>query len=155
MSDDIHGNKISLEMQLGNDLPVITADAVQISQVIANLLRNAIEAVAAMEECRRKIRLRSRRDGNSVAVEVQDQGVGIPEVEKIFEPFVTTKTTGMGMGLAICRSIVEAHAGNIWGASNFDAGATFSFILPIGNSGRVQQGRIASPSDAESACATR
>jgi signal transduction histidine kinase len=69
-----------------------------------------------------------------VVVDVQDHGVGLADSEKIFEPFITTKETGLGMGLAICRSIIEAHAGRIWVARNPERGVTFSFSLPIENS---------------------
>jgi C4-dicarboxylate-specific signal transduction histidine kinase len=116
MADDIHGNVISLETQLAEDVPMIRADAVQIQQVIVNLVRNAIEAVSATVELPKSLLIRSRRDGDNVLVDVQDEGIGLENLETIFEPFVTTKETGMGMGLAVCRSIVEAHAGRIWGA---------------------------------------
>ena len=134
MSDDIYGNQILLEMKLDPGVPVIQADAVQIQQVIVNLLRNAIEAVATMEKGNRKVLMRSRREGDSVVIEVQDQGAGASDLERVFEPFMTTKTTGMGMGLAICRSIIEAHDGDIWGVRNAGAGVTFGFSLPVGHS---------------------
>jgi PAS domain S-box-containing protein len=146
MSDDICHNQISLETQLDPDLPVIEADAIQIPQVIVNLLRNAIEAVATTQEGQRKILMRSRREGNSIVIEVRDQGVGISDLEKVFEPFMTTKETGLGMGLAICRSIVEAHAGNIWVARNA-AGVTFGFSLPVKHSPSVREASIIRISD--------
>jgi PAS domain S-box-containing protein len=130
MADDIHGNVISLETQLAEDVPMIRADAVQIQQVIVNLVRNAIEAVSATVELPKSLLIRSRRDGDNVLVDVQDEGIGLENLETIFEPFVTTKETGMGMGLAVCRSIVEAHAGRIWVVRNEVRGVTFSFSLP-------------------------
>jgi len=129
MADDIQGNGVSLETQLGEDLPRIRADAVQIQQVIVNLVRNAIEAMA--EAPRKPLAIRSRRSASHVVVDVRDEGTGLVDPGKIFEPFVSTKPTGMGMGLPICRSIVEAHGGGIWVVRNEGPGVTFSFSLPI------------------------
>jgi two-component system, LuxR family, sensor kinase FixL len=75
--------------------------------------------------------IRSRRDADHVVIDVEDRGTGRVNFDKIFEPFFTTKKTGMGMGLAICRSIVEAHTGQIWAVRNVSRGVTFSFSLPI------------------------
>ncbi len=130
MADQIHGNAILLETQLAQDVPMIRADAVQIQQVIVNLVRNAIEALAATMERDKSLLICSRRDGDNVVVDVEDEAAGLANLEKVFEPFTTTKTTGMGMGLAICRSIVEAHAGRIWVVRNEMRGVTFSFSLP-------------------------
>ncbi|MFP3564151.1 sensor histidine kinase [Paraburkholderia sp. SIMBA_030] len=131
MADDIQHNAVSLETILGEDVSKISADAVQIQQVLVNLVRNAIEALAAMEERPRLLVIRSRRDAGNVVIDVEDHGTGQVNFEKIFEPFFTTKKTGMGMGLAICKSIMEAHAGRIWAARNVSRGVTFSFSLPI------------------------
>lgn len=133
MDNEIHGNLILLETQLTQDVPMIRADAVQIQQVMVNLVRNAIEAMSATMEPLKSLAIRSRRDGDSVVVDVQDEGIGLTNLETIFEPFNTTKETGMGMGmgLAICRSIVEAHAGRIWAVRNEVRGVTFSFSLPV------------------------
>jgi PAS domain S-box-containing protein len=130
MANETDGNVILLETQLAQDAPMIRADAVQIQQVIVNLVRNAIEALSATMERKKSLLIRSRRDGDNVVVDVQDHGPGPADLEKIFEPFTTTKETGMGMGLAICRSIVESHGGRIWVARNEVGGATFSFSLP-------------------------
>jgi C4-dicarboxylate-specific signal transduction histidine kinase len=130
MADDIYGNVISLKTQLAQDVPMIRADAVQVQQVIVNLVRNAIEALSATEERPKSLAIRSRRDGDNLVVDVQDEGMGIANLETIFEPFTTTKETGMGMGLAICRSIVEAHGGRIWVVRNEVRGVTFSLSLP-------------------------
>ncbi|WOD13907.1 PAS domain S-box protein [Paraburkholderia kirstenboschensis] len=134
MDNEIHGNLILLETQLAQDVPMIRADAVQIQQVIVNLVRNAIEAFSATVERPKSLAIRSRRDRDNVVVDVEDEGMGIPNLETIFEPFTTTKETGMGMGLAICRSIVEAHTGRIWVVRNEIRGVTFSFSLPTGPS---------------------
>ena len=101
-------------------------------QVIVNLARNGVDAMDGEEANPRVLSICSRRDGTShVLIEVHDQGVGVEDMERIFEPFFTTKRKGMGMGLAICRSIVEAHEGRLWAARNNPRGATFSFTLPI------------------------
>jgi two-component system sensor kinase FixL len=131
MADDIQRNAVSLETMLGEDVSKISADTVQIQQVIVNLVRNAIEALAATEERPRRLMIRSRRDADNVVIDVEDRVTGHVDFEKIFEPFFTTKETGMGMGLAICRSIIEAHAGRIWAMRNVSRGVTFSFSLPI------------------------
>ena len=130
MADDIHRNEIWLDTRLAYDVPMIRADAVQIQQVIVNLVRNASEALSATVEQPKPLLIRSRRQGDDVVVDVQDEGMGLPNLETIFEPFNTTKETGMGMGLAICRSIVEAHSGRIWVVRNEVRGVTFSFSLP-------------------------
>jgi PAS domain S-box-containing protein len=129
MADEIQGTAVSLEAELGEDVPRIRADAVQIQQVIVNLVRNAIEAMAGAP--RKPLLIRSRRSAGHVVVDVRDQGTGLVDPEKIFEPFVSTKETGMGMGLTICRSIIEAHAGDIRVVHNEGPGVTFSFSLPI------------------------
>jgi C4-dicarboxylate-specific signal transduction histidine kinase len=134
MADDIQRNAISLETTLGEDVSRISADAVQIQQVIVNLVRNAIDALAATEERPRLLVIRSRRDADNVVIDVEDHSTGHVDFEKIFEPFFTTKETGMGMGLAICRSIIEVHAGRIWAVRNMSRGVTFSFSLPIDSS---------------------
>ena len=124
----MQGAGVSLETELGGDLPKIRADPVQIQQVIVNLMRNGIEAMAG---ARRKLLLiRSRRSAGHVLVDVRDRGTGLVDPEKIFEPFASTKETGMGMGLTICRSIIEAHAGDISVVHNDGPGVTFSFSLP-------------------------
>ncbi|MFL9962998.1 ATP-binding protein [Paraburkholderia sediminicola] len=131
MADDIQRNAISLETTLAEDVPKIPADAVQIQQVLVNLVRNAIEALAVTTERPKLLLIRSRRDGESVVIDVEDRGTGFADFEKIFEPFFTTKQTGMGIGLAICRTVVEAHGGRIWAVRNEIRGVTFSFSLPI------------------------
>ncbi|MEW9584768.1 AAA family ATPase [Paraburkholderia sp. DGU8] len=131
MSDEIQVDGISLKTELAADVPMINADPVQIQQVVVNLLRNAIEASMATADRSKPLLVRSRRDGDDVVVDVQDRGIGLTDCTTIFEPFVTTKETGMGMGLAICQSIVEAHGGRIWVARNEAQGVTFSFSLPV------------------------
>jgi two-component system sensor kinase FixL len=107
---------------------------VQLQQVILNLLLNACDAISAVQNGPRTLDVASDRDGQGlVVVTVRDSGVGVSESEltRIFEPFVTTKSQGLGMGLAISRSIVEAHKGRIWASRNEDQGLTIHIELPI------------------------
>ncbi len=124
--------KAMLRTQLRGDLPAIFVDKIQIQQVILNLVRNAVDAMSNSE--RRELIVATGMDEpGHVCVTVSDTGPGIaPDVmAKLFQPFVTTKENGMGVGLTICQSIVEAHDGKIWGETNDGGGATFRFRLPI------------------------
>jgi len=96
-----------------------------------NLAQNALDATISSIERPLYFVVRTRRDGNEIVVEVCDQGIGISDPDKVFEPFMTTKEDGMGMGLAISRSIIEAHDGQLWATPNIPKGATFIFTLPI------------------------
>jgi C4-dicarboxylate-specific signal transduction histidine kinase len=132
MTDELAGKNVGIEADLADDLPPIWADPVQMQQVIANLARNGVDAMASEEIGPRVLGFRSRRDEtNRVLIEIRDHGSGLEDVEKVFEPFFTTKQEGMGMGLAICRWIVEAHEGRLWAGHNSPRGAVFSFTLPI------------------------
>jgi signal transduction histidine kinase len=126
------GIEVSLEQ--GDSLPVIQGDRVHLQQVLLNLLMNAMDAVAALPPERRRVRVSVRHDQGEVRLSVEDTGTGIPadRLGKIFEPFYTTKSegTGMGMGLAIARNIVEAHAGRVGAENNPGGGATVWFTLP-------------------------
>jgi signal transduction histidine kinase len=135
MSDDVTAKNISVEAELEKDLPSIVADRVQVQQVLVNLIRNGIDAMESTTDGSRSLLIRSRRDGSNTAlVEVRDHGSGVEDTDKIFEPFFTTKEDGMGMGLAICRSIVEAHNGRLWAMNNEPRGTTLSFTLPLRSS---------------------
>ncbi len=126
-----HG--VSLQLELAPDLPPVHADRVQLQQVIINLLINAIQAMAPVTDRPRTLLVRSRpHEGDRVLVEVQDSGVGIdPENQsRLFDTFFTTKPDGVGMGLSICRSIIEAHGGEVWVSPNAGPGTTFRFTLP-------------------------
>ncbi len=128
-------SKVEVRLHLLPDLPAVQADFVQLEQVVLNLLLNAIEAMEG-QAGRRELHARtSVNSGQEVLVQVTDVGTGLaPEhVEKIFEPFYTTKTEGMGMGLSIGRSIVEAHGGRLWTTPDGPHGATFSFTVPTRN----------------------
>jgi PAS domain S-box-containing protein len=126
--------QVSLELELGPDLPLVCGDHVQLQQVLLNLMLNGFEAMAAVALEHRRLGVRTQQvSAHMVEVAVHDGGVGLDEskLEQIFEPFYTTKPTGMGMGLAICRSILEGHGGRLWAVNNPDRGATFCFTLPV------------------------
>lgn len=129
--DEVHAKGIVLNTDLQSDLPTTLADRVQMQQVIANLARNAIEAMETVMDRPRELLISSRKDGDTIVIDVADCGVGITDTEAVFEPFVTTKQGGMGMGLAICRSIVEAHGGRLWAANKSPCGAVFSLAIPM------------------------
>jgi PAS domain S-box-containing protein len=123
--------RIAVETDLENNLPHVMGDRVQLQQLLFNLLLNGIEATDSMTTRPGKLFVRSRREGSeAILVEIRDYGIGLKNPAKIFDAFFTTKQNGMGMGLAICRSIVEAHNGRLWAESNEGSGATFFFTLP-------------------------
>jgi signal transduction histidine kinase len=124
---------VSITAALAPDLPLVMGDRVQLQQVLLNLLMNGLEATKGGGD-RREITVTScRAAGDQVHVAVTDTGVGLPPTgaDELFKAFFTTKPDGTGMGLAISRSIIEAHGGRLWAASNADRGATFTFTLPI------------------------
>jgi len=134
LRSDLKRAQVELELAIEDPLPPIIADAVQIQQVLVNLLRNALEAMAAAGTDAPRLQVRATADApGSVTVSVTDNGGGIPEAvtESLFEPFSTSKPSGMGLGLAISKSIIEAHGGELWCASALPRGATFSFKLPV------------------------
>jgi len=114
-------------------LPPVLADRVQLQQVLINFVMNGIEAMASVDGRARELVIRSQpEDDDHVVVAVQDAGVGIDgeKTDQLFSAFYTTKPNGMGMGLSISRSIIEAHGGRLWATPNPDHGATFHFALP-------------------------
>ena len=124
-----------MRTQLSNDLPIIDGDRVQLQQVILNLILNGIEAMNLVAAGPRDLVISSANsDSNGVLISIQDLGAGFAEknTDRIFNAFYTTKPGGMGMGLAISRSIVENHCGCIWATPNSPRGAVFQFTLPIG-----------------------
>jgi hypothetical protein len=132
MADKVAVQDIRIETNLEPDLPSVALDRVQVQQALMNLIRNGIEAMDAVIDGARVLQVHSRRDGpGSICIEVRDAGTGFKDPERVFEPFFTTKQNGMGMGLAICRSIVEAHGGRLWAANNETRGATVAFTLPL------------------------
>ena len=119
--------------ELAADLPRVTGDRVQLQQVVLNLVRNALDAMSAVEGRPRELLIRTGRDeGDRVLLTVQDTGVGFQResADRLFDPFYTTKTSGMGIGLSVSRSIIESHHGRLWAALNDGPGATFSFSIP-------------------------
>lgn len=125
-------NGISVWTQLAESLPLIRADRVQLQQVILNLIVNAIEAMSGIGEGARDLLISTRKaEPNGVLVGVRDSGPGLaPAVlERVFDAFYTTKSGGLGMGLSICRSIIEAHGGRLWAGTNVPHGATFEFTV--------------------------
>jgi PAS domain S-box-containing protein len=130
---EVADHRVSLVLDLAEDVPPVLGDHIQLQQVVMNLLVNAIQAMAPMTDRPRELAVRTRsQDTHEVVVAVQDSGPGIaPETEsQLFNAFFTTKADGMGMGLSICRSIIEVHGGRVWASRNPDAGATFQFSLP-------------------------
>jgi C4-dicarboxylate-specific signal transduction histidine kinase len=133
---EIQRNGVALETQLSDDVPVILADRIQLQQVILNLMMNAIDAMSGVGQGPRELLVRSGSDQSKhVVISVQDSGPGIdPEnLDHLFEAFYTTKPQGLGMGLAISRSIIEAHGGRLWATANAPCGAVFQFMLPVGS----------------------
>ena len=126
-------NDISVQTQLTEGLPRIQGDKVQMQQVIVNLIINAVEAMSSVGEGSRQLHISSGKDVGGVLVAVRDSGPGLSPAsfERLFDAFYTTKAEGMGMGLSICRSIVETHGGRIWASPDFGQGATFRFTLPL------------------------
>ena len=130
---EVQGNRVSLQTQLGDDVPLILGDRIQLQQVILNLIINAIEAMSGVNEGPRELLVGSGKDeSRGVLVTVRDSGPGLdPEsLDHLFTAFFTTKPQGMGMGLAISRSIIEAHGGRLWATLNAPRGAVFQFTLP-------------------------
>jgi C4-dicarboxylate-specific signal transduction histidine kinase len=126
-------NGASLRLELAPALPVVPGDRVQLQQVLINLVINAIQAMASVADRPRDLRIRSQQgDDGHVLVAVTDSGSGIEadNMNELFKAFFTTKPSGMGMGLSICRSIIEAHGGRVSAANNAGPGATFQFTLP-------------------------
>jgi PAS domain S-box-containing protein len=131
---ELTSHQVSLRMELAPALPMIVGDRVQLQQVIINLVMNGIEAMQSVTDRPRELMIRSGQDETQhVFVSVTDCGVGISaeNADRLFNAFFTTKSSGMGMGLSICRSIMEAHGGRLWATANVPHGATFQFTLPV------------------------
>ena len=130
---ELLGNNVSLQTELGPRLPPVLGDRGQLQQVVLNLVKNGIEAMSGVQDRALQLRIRSARyEPNQIVVAVADSGAGIDAqvIGRIFEPFYTTKLQGTGMGLAISRSIIEAHGGRLWAEPNAPRGATFQCTLP-------------------------
>ena len=132
---DLQRNRVVLQWELADDLPAITGDRIQLQQVILNLVRNASDAMLGVHDRPRQLLIRTEReDGDRVRLAVRDAGVGLDRqsMDKLFDTFFTTKSDGMGIGLAVSRSIVERHHGRLWAEPNDGPGATFSLSMPRG-----------------------
>jgi signal transduction histidine kinase len=130
-------NSVSVQAHLADGLPLIEGDRVQLQQVILNLIINAVDAMSGVNEGARELLVstgKARTDG--VLVAVQDSGPGLEPaaLEHLFEAFYTTKPCGLGLGLSICRSIIEAHGGRLWASPNAPRGAVFQFTVPASSS---------------------
>jgi PAS domain S-box-containing protein len=131
---ELFSHRISLRMELAPDLGIVLADRIQLQQVILNLVINAIEAMQAVTDRPRELLVRTQQDDpHQILVTVTDCGVGLAaeNADRLFSAFFTTKASGMGMGLSICRSIVDAHGGRLSASGNIGPGATFRFTLPL------------------------
>jgi signal transduction histidine kinase len=142
-SGELRRYRSVLETNFAEHLSPVTGDRVQLQQVILNLLLNAADAMAGIEDRPRTLRVRTEMDGgDNVKLLVQDSGVGLDPraMEKLFEAFYTTKVHGLGIGLAISRSIIESHKGQLWAMPNEGPGATFGFSIPCAtDAARIEQ----------------
>jgi PAS domain S-box-containing protein len=142
LSGELQSNKVVLKQEFSDRLPIVHGDRVQLQQVILNLLRNASDAMSSVEDRPRQVVLRTELEGEHVRLLVQDSGVGFtPEVaSKMFESFYTTKSDGMGVGLSVSRSIIEANHGRLWATPNEGPGATFAFSIPCEHGPHSREG---------------
>ncbi len=136
--NEVHRSRVSLRTKLANDLPLVVGDRIQLQQVILNLLINAVQAVSELPEGPREVDLTSEEvatnpEQTEVLITVRDSGPGLDpqHLDRLFDAFYTTKSDGLGIGLAISRSIIEAHGGRLWATANAPRGAVFQFTLPI------------------------
>jgi PAS domain S-box-containing protein len=131
----IHKNGISVQTRLADGLLPVLGDRIQLQQVLLNLILNAAEAMSSVEEGARELLISTEQDQAGALVAVRDSGPGIDaqHLDRVFDAFYTTKSSGTGMGLAICRSIIDAHGGKLWAEANEPRGAVFQFTLPAGN----------------------
>lgn len=130
---DLERGQVIWQLELADNLPPVPADRIQLQQVILNLLRNAVDAMSEVNGRTKQLTVRTERtQRDSVCLSVEDVGVGIDpnKAERLFDPFITTKITGMGIGLSVSRAIIESHHGRLWAAPNDGPGTTFSFSIP-------------------------
>jgi C4-dicarboxylate-specific signal transduction histidine kinase len=131
---ELQRNRVILRTELSDDLPLVTGDRVQVQQVILNLLRNASDAMSAVEDSPRNLLVRTERDEiDCVPLTVQDTGIGFHPhaIDRFFEAFHTMKSDRMGIGLSVSRSIIERHQGRLWATPNGGPGVAFSFFCPL------------------------
>src|ERR1700733_10515958 len=132
VQEDPTKRRVTVESEIAKELPKISVDPIQVQEVLINLITNAMEAMEGSPRNPRLI-IRATADQREMAIQVIDNGPGLDDPEKIFEPFFSTKKEGMGIGLAVSRSIVEAHEGQLWAENNLDFGARFTLKLPLAN----------------------
>jgi PAS domain S-box-containing protein len=130
IAEEAAWRRVRMDVDVEDGFSPVALDRVQIQQVLVNLIRNGMEAMDAVSD-ERVLVLRAHRVGDTVQTEIRDRGPGVEFPDRIFEPFFTTKQNGMGMGLAICRSIIQSHGGRLWLEKNKPHGATFIFTLPL------------------------
>jgi C4-dicarboxylate-specific signal transduction histidine kinase len=142
-------NNVSVRTEFADSLPFVTGDRAELQQVVLNLIVNAVEAMSTVPDGPREMLIRSARAGLDVLVTVQDSGPGLPaeDPERIFESFYTTKPNGLGMGLSISRSIIEAHGGRLWASANAPRGAVFQFAVSA-----VDRVKAAGPNGSRCTC---
>ena len=133
---ELRSRKVNVRTRLASDLPRVPADPIQLREVLLNLIRNAAEAMSTTAETSRVLTISSMLETDGVSITVEDSGIGIDakNTKQIFEAFFTTKSTGMGMGLAICRSIIDAHNGRLWASPGNPRGTAFHVVLPLSES---------------------
>jgi signal transduction histidine kinase len=132
--DEVQLNRVYVQTELSGQMPLIIGNSVQLQQVVLNLVTNAVDAMSSVTDRARVLRIKSElHKSGCIMISVEDAGIGLDEQHKdrIFEPFFTTKSHGLGMGLMICQSIVEAHGGHLWMMDNVPQGTTFQFTLPV------------------------
>jgi signal transduction histidine kinase len=142
---DLERGQVIWELELADRLPLVPADPIQLQQVILNLLRNAVDAMSEIKGRTKRLVIRTERtQRDSVCLSVEDVGVGIDphKTERLFAPFFTTKSTGMGIGLSVSRAIIESHRGRLWAAPNDGPGTTFSFSIPCKPDNAVEDWRL-------------
>ena len=134
LGNEASRKRAMIKTDLASDLPRVQGDRVQLQQVLVNLIMNALDAIVASSGGPREILIRSIKEEESVVVSVEDAGTGLDleQIERIFEPFFTSKSQGIGMGLTVSRSIVQAHGGTLSASGRAPHGARFSFTLPAG-----------------------
>jgi signal transduction histidine kinase len=145
---ELTGNDVELRTKLADNLPLIGGDPVQLQQVLLNLIANACHAMSDVERPARRLAVRTGRSADAnVCVTVSDCGRGIPrdDLTRIFDPFFTTRPEGMGLGLTVCRTIINAHRGKLWAENNADRGASFHFTLPEWSGGNASQAAMVAP----------
>jgi C4-dicarboxylate-specific signal transduction histidine kinase len=142
MAGEIHMSGVDVAVKVPESMPPVTADSIQVQQVLINLIRNAVSAMDGDSTNHHRLEIGALdSDGKAVEIYVKDNGPGVaPDLaDRLFEPFFTTKTDGLGMGLSLSRTIVTGHSGRIWMTSESGQGATFHFTIPIGADDRHEQ----------------